>query len=317
MRIDPHVHCRDGKQAYKETIAHTLELCDAQGVDICFDMPNTDPPILTEGDLEARLKLVPREGSGRYRIHLGATSNPAQLRSAATLAGQCAQVAGLKLYAGRTTGNLAVIEETAQQSVYAILSEAGYRGVLAVHCEKESLCTRAFDPTKPASHNQSRPPTAEAASVSDQIKFARAAGFKGTLHICHVSTAAALELIRPARRDIAITCGVTPHHLLWSCAQMRGSEGNLYKVNPPLREWSDTIALRQALKQGEIDWIESDHAPHPVSEKLYPPYLSGYPSLCLYRSLIEEILPYWGVNQETIKAVTCDNIRRVFTERKC
>jgi len=312
MRIDPHVHCRDGREAYKETIEHVLRLCDEQGVDLVFDMPNTDPPLLTGRDLEARLALVPESGRSRYRVYLGATADEAQLREAAALAVECPHVAGLKLYAGPSTGPLAVGREDDQRAVYAQLAAAGYRGVLAVHAEKESAFVRCFDPARPATHSRARPPQAETASLADQLAFARAAGFEGTLHVCHVSTAGALERIRAARAERAVTCGVTPHHLLWTSARQNGPEGLLYKVNPPLREPSDTVALRQALKAGDIDWIETDHAPHPVSEKLYPPYASGYPSLCLYRALVEEFLPYWGLSSARIEAVTGEAARRVF-----
>ncbi len=316
MRIDPHVHCRDGKQAYKETISHVLKLCDEQGVDVFFDMPNTDPPILTERDVAARLALVPHDDLKRYRLYLGATNDEQQLREAVKLVNQCSQVVGIKLYAGHSVGNLALVREADQRNVYAMLSAAGYHGVLAVHAEKESLFTSQFDSARPASHCLARPPQAETASIADQIAFARAVDFQGILHICHVSTAASLELVKTARQDLNITCGVTPHHLLWSADHMKGRDGMLYKVNPPLRELADTIALRQALKLGEIDWIETDHAPHAISEKLYPPYSSGYPSLCLYRSLIEDVLPYWGLSESTIKNITCTTIQRVFGERK-
>lgn len=316
MRIDPHVHCRDGSQSYKETIAHVFKLCDEQGVDVICDMPNTEAPLLTEPDVQARLALVPRQARKRYRLYLGVTADERQLRVAASLVKQCEEVVGLKLYAGSSVGALALKREADQQKVYAILAAANYRGVLAVHAEKEKLFTSRFDPERPASHSQARPPEAEAAAITDQIAFAKGAKFQGTLHICHLTTAAALELVKAARADLKITCGVTPHHLLWSSDRQKGQEGLLYKVNPPLRDLADNIALRQALKRGEIDWIETDHAPHPLSEKLYPPYESGYPSLCLYRSLIEEILPYWGVSEVTIKDLTCTRIKKVFGERK-
>jgi dihydroorotase len=176
------------------------------------------------------------------------------------------------------------------------------------------MCRNVFDPRHPASHCRCRPPEAETLSVEDQINFARAAGFRGGLHICHVSAAASVALIKAVRAEIKITCGVTPHHLLWDNTRMNNREGLLYKVNPPLRELSDCIALRRALKAGDIDWIETDHAPHPLSEKLYPPYLSGYPSLCLYGDLVDNVLPLWGLDENLIKAVTCGNIKKTFME---
>ncbi len=316
MIIDPHVHCRDGRENYKETIAHVLKLCDEQGVSMIFDMPNTDPPLLSEGDAESRLKLVPVGGRRRYRMYLGATADPIQLRAAAAAVANQEHIIGLKLYAGRSVGALAVVAEHDQQLVYRILADVGYTGVLAAHCEKESLFVNAFDPKQPQTHSLSRPVVAEAQAIADQVRFAEAAGFQGGLHICHISSAAGLDTVREARGKLKITCGVTPHHLLWSTSQAAGATGLLYKTNPPLREPSDVVILRKALKDGEIDWIETDHAPHPISEKLYPPYASGYPALCLYQMLMKELLPCWGLSSDRIREVTGGAIRRAFDERK-
>ncbi len=316
IRIDPHVHCRDGNESYKETIAHVLRLCDQQGIAIIFDMPNTDPPLLTARDAETRLKLVPQDEQSRYRMYLGVTKNPEQVRAAAAAVTDTEYVIGLKLYASPSVGPLAVIAEKDQRQVYQTLADAGYTGVLAVHCEKKSALINAFDPQQPQTHSLARPAAAEAQSIADQIRCAESVGFQGILHICHLSTAAGLEAKQNTQGKLKLTCGVTPHHLLWSASQANGPEGLLYKVNPPLRDPSDTIALRKALKDGNIDWIETDHAPHPVSEKLYPPYASGYPSLCLYRTLVKELLPGWGFSDDRIQAVTGDTVRRTFDERK-
>ncbi len=316
MRIDPHVHCRDGAENYKETIVHVLDLCDQQGVDIIFDMPNTTPPLLTLREAEARRTLVPKSAWRRYRLYLGVTADSKQLRQAAAAVTNSELVIGLKLYAGRSVGSLALTSEQDQRQVYQTLAEVNYQGVLAVHCEKESLCSNVFDPQRPATHAAARPAAAEIQAIADQITFAESAGFQGVLHICHISAAGSLELIRQRAHKIKITCGVTPHHLLWSTAQLRGPDGLLYKLNPPLREAADCVALRQALKDGAIDWLETDHAPHPLCEKLYPPYASGYPALCLYHSLTEEFLPAWGLDPLRIREVTGGAIRRIFDERK-
>jgi len=312
MRIDPHVHCRDGRQRHKETIEHVLRLCDQEGIDVIFDMPNADPPVLRTADVEARLALVPLNDLLRYRVFIGATPDKNQLAEAVSLIKDCKQVVGIKMYAGQSIGDLAVCSENDQKKIYETLAALDYKGVLAVHCEKESMCRKDFDPQRPISHCACRPPEAEIRSIDDQIKFVRASGFRGVLHVCHVTTAAAVALIKSVRAEIRITCGVTPHHLLWSDTQMSNREGLLYKVNPPLREMNDCFALRKALKSGDIDWIETDHAPHPICDKFYPPYASGYPSICLYRDLVENILPIWGLDETMIKNITCDNIKRVF-----
>jgi len=234
------------------------------------------------------------------------------LQEACGIIKECRQAAGLKLYAGESVGGLGICNENEQFRVYEMLAGLDYRGVLAVHCEKSRLCRSGFDPERPVSHCLCRPPEAEVRAVEDQVKFAQNAKFRGALHICHISTASAVEVVRSARAGMKISCGVTPHHLLWSYTQMNCREGLLYKVNPPLRELSDCIALRHALKVGDIDWIETDHAPHAVCEKFHHPYASGYPSICLYGDLINNILPMWGFDEKMIDNVTCNNIKQVF-----
>jgi dihydroorotase len=77
--IDPHIHCRDGRQAYKETIKHVFEVAQEQGVKKIFDMPNTNPPILYEKDVQERLKFVPENRKKDYFLYIGATSDGKQL----------------------------------------------------------------------------------------------------------------------------------------------------------------------------------------------------------------------------------------------
>ena len=316
INIDPHVHCRDGKQAYKETIKHVLEIAKEQGVEKIFDMPNTDPPILREKDVLERLKLVPEEQKGNYFLYIGATSDENQLKEAVTCYEKYKEVIGIKLYAGKSVGDLAVIEIESQKRVYRALAALEYKGVIAVHCEKEEfLKNNVWDASNPITHSYARPKEAEIESVKDQIEIAKKEGFEGILHICHVSCPESVELIREARKEMKITCGVTPHHIMWDNRIMKGAEGLIYKMNPPLREENDVVELRKRMKEGKIDWIETDHAPHAVNEKLSPPYMSGYPSLNIYREFTENFLVNMGMNSEQIKKMTQDNIYGIFSNK--
>ncbi len=307
IRIDPHVHSRGD-------IARVFKLAKTQGVTKIFDMPNTDPPILTEADVLERLSLVPREHEDNYFLYLGLTTDEDQLVEAVSIYNKYKQVIGFKLYAGRSVGSLAVIDEEQQKRIYKVLTDLGYEGVIAVHCEKESfLKPELWDPSNPISHSFARPKQAETESLKDQIRFVRNTGFPGTLHIVHVSCLGSVEWIDSARRDIKITCGVTPHHIMWDNRQLSTSDGLLYKMNPPLRSRPDVLDLIECLKAGQIDWIETDHAPHPYGEKLHssdPP--SGYPSLYLYKDFVGNFLPSIGISEEQIKKLTHDNICKTF-----
>jgi len=314
--IDPHVHCRDEKQNYKETIRHVFVIAKKQGIEKIFDMPNTDPPILCEKDVQKRLNYVPAAQKNNYFLYIGATADPKQLKEAVACYNKFREVIGIKLYAGSSVGNLSVKDEEAQEKIYKELSKLNYKGVLAVHCEKESyLKPELWDPVKPFSHSYARPKEAEIEAIKDQIKFVQRTNFQGTLHIVHVSCPEAVELVDQARNKIKITCGVTPHHLLWSNQKLAGPEGLIYKTNPPLRGEKDLKKLRQYLKEGKIDWIETDHAPHALGEKLFPPYLSGYPSLYLYRDLINKFLPSMGIKEELIRKLTFENIYKTFEQK--
>jgi len=309
-RIDPHVHFRDDKEAYKETIRHGFKVANEQGVKVIFDMP----PIKSEADVLKRLSLVPKEEEKNYFLYLVLTSDPRQLEQAVVIFNKFRQVIGFKLYACRSNSkDLSVINEDDQKQIYKKLAALKYRGVVAVHCEKESfLKPELWDSSNPISHSFARPKQAEMESIKDQIRFVRNTGFQGTLHIVHVSCLGSVEWIESARRDIKITCGVTPHHIMWDNRQQDTPNGLLYKMNPPLRSRPDVLELTECLKAGQIDWIETDHAPHAIGEKLFPPYLSGYPSLYLYKNFVEEFLPGIGISEEQIKKLTHDNICKTF-----
>jgi len=316
IMIDPHVHCRDGKQAYKETIKHTFEIAEKQGVKRIFDMPNTEPPILLEKDVQKRLKLIPQIRKTDYFLYMGATSNILQLKEAVRCYDKYKEVIGIKLYAGKSVGNLSVAIKEEQRRIYEILSGLAYEGVIAVHCEKENhLKQELWNPSNPITHSYARPKEAEIESVKDQIDFVKEQKFKGILHICHVSCPESVELIERAREEIKITCGVTPHHILWNNKMLERPDGLLYKMNPPLRDIKNVEKLRQYLKEGKIDWIESDHAPHAIGEKIYSPYLSGYPSLYIHKYFREQFLKIVCFNDKQIEKLTFVNIYNVFRNK--
>jgi dihydroorotase len=312
MRIDPHVHFRDEEQSYKETIAHGLKIAKEQGVQIVFDMPNTLKPVISEEDVKRRLSLVPKEFEDNYYTYVGVTKNPVQIEKAVKIVNENERVCGLKLFAGKSVGNLEILEKKEQEIVYSVLSDCGYNGVLAVHCEKEEFIKNFYDPNKPISHSIARPKIAEIESLKDQIELATKNDFKGNLHVCHASCKETIDLVNKAKKDLRITCGVTPHHIMWDNTIMNSDLGGIYKMNPPLRNPADVVSLRKCLFEGKIDWIETDHAPHAIGEKLSDNCPSGYPSLYVYKSFVDDYLPAIGLEKELIDKMTFDNIVSAF-----
>ncbi len=265
--IDPHVHLRDWNESEKETILHGLKTARECGFNILLDMPNTKPALTTKENVLKRLedgkKAIEEIGDDNlyYGVYLGLTEDEREIEEMVSLHSSLfPSVCGLKLFASQSTGNMGIVKKESQERIYSLLSSLGYTGVLGVHAEKESLFN--LDETL---HSKIRCAVSEEESISDQIESAIKASFKGNLHICHISTRKGIELVKEARNDgLRITCGATPHHSLLTTK----NEDIFTKMNPPLRDNKDRDSVIEALFDGSIDWVESDHAPHTIENKL-------------------------------------------------
>ena len=322
--IDPHVHLRDGAQQAKETLRHGLRVAYQAGLDGVFEMPNTDPPLVSREAILRRIEsadaAMRAEGIEIFHgIYGGLTREPKQIEEMVAAHKELfPRVVGLKMFAGHSTGNMGITGVASQGLVYRTLSKLGYVGVLAVHCEKEKMFKPdAWDPSRPESHSSARPPAAEVASVDDQMSLARAARFAGTLHVCHISTPWALDVLRGThqerRADTAVprlTCGLTPHHALLDAGAQERADGVLWKVNPPLRPVPIPSVMLRRLLDGDIDWIETDHAPHTREDKLRG-HASGLPVLPFYPRFIE-LLRRKGIDAGLLVRITHDSICRTF-----
>ncbi len=318
--IDPHVHLRDGRQSAKETLLHGMAVGSKAGILAYFDMPNTDPPLTTRERVLARLEAGRQAARtieadmGRvvfYGLYGGITSDPRQiLEMVETYREADGAMVGLKLFAGHSTGGMGIVTHDQQQLVYQALTSHGYRGVLAVHCEKESLLQPGlWDPAHPESHCLARPVEAEIASIADQILLSQESGFEGVLHICHISTRRSIELVVQARaKGMRITCGATPHHALLD-ADSAGREDNLLKMNPPLRGREDREAVFQGLLDGSVDWIESDHAPHTIQDKRQG--ASGIPGFAGMLLLVQRLRAA-GAAEVHLQSLCGERVRRMY-----
>lgn len=270
--IDPHVHLRDWNQEEKETLLHGLKVAKACGFAHVFDMPNTSPAITSREMIIRRLADASdarKKVKGiSYHLYGGLTLDKNQIKEMVSAYYELFPlVAGLKLFAGHSTGNMGIIGQPKQLEVIKTLSECGYKGVLAVHCEKEELMQPdKFVPGKWETHTLARPNEAEAESVKDLIEACIEARFEGTLHIAHVSTKEAVDIVKNNKGKIKITMGATPHHALYSQKDAECHEKYL-KMNPPLRSEEDRAYIYKSLLDGTIDWVESDHAPHTLEDK--------------------------------------------------
>ncbi len=318
MHIDPHVHLRDwGNKA--ESIDHGLMVAESQGIGAVFDMPNvnhpeTKQPIISTKEVADRLTLAFRANSPVfYGLYVGLTADRAQIQEAVEIYNHFPNVIGLKLFACESVGDLKVDKEDEQDLVYRTLSEERFDGVLAVHCEKESLMKPEFwNPKRPKSHSEARPSFTESFSVNDQIQKATNNNFPGHLHIAHISVPYSVELVKEAKKDnkIRISCGATPQHILLDTEAYKLRRSIKYKVNPPLRGPKQAEKMLDYLLHGDVDYLESDHAPHTLKDKIKK-HMSGLPNLP-YFQLILSLLRERGFTDERIDEITNTKIQEIF-----
>jgi dihydroorotase len=318
--IDPHVHLRDWRQSHKETLSHGLSIAIRAGLDGLFEMPNTEPSLTSAEAVRLRIAAVDSLKMDIFHgLYLGLTENPAQAKEMVKIYHELfPRTVGMKLYAGGARGDLAVTGREGQKKVFETLAGEGYRGVVAVHCEDEGLLREDLWNCKdPRSHCRARPPESEVASVRHVIDCAMRSSFRGRLHLCHISVPEAVSLVRDRKNtaDFSLTCAITPHHALLSDEMVIDGRGLLLKVNPPLRPRPMQEAMLALLLEGQIDFIESDHAPHRLSEKTdcrdaeTPP--SGLPVLPFLPRFLE-ILREKGMSAERLDELTVSNIEKAF-----
>ena len=210
--IDPNVHLRDWNQAHKETVEHGLDVAYRAGLDAVFEMPNTNPVLTSRKTIEDRIalgdtaleNLQNKFGQKFYMFHgiyAGVTADPEQIKEVVEIYRENQRVVGLKMFAGHSTGNMGLVDDNTskgydkQLQVYKTLTKLDYKGVLAIHCERESdIDSTLFKSFDPITHTKARPSKAEINSIADQIKLKQETGYQGKTHICHISTPGSLAL---------------------------------------------------------------------------------------------------------------------------
>lgn len=255
--IDAHVHFREPGAEHKETWETASAAAALGGVTSVMDMPNNSPAIVTAGNLKAKRELVAGRSYVNYGFHFGATGG----NNAAIL--EAENITGVKVYMGSSTGDLLVEESELWRGVFEAAKEKGVPVV--VHAEdnhriKERMKEFAGDDSA-VSHAHVRDCECAKLAASEAVKLRFEVGNK--LHIAHMSTAAEVELMRDFACD-ELSCEVTMHHLFFHMDDMKDA---FLKMNPPLREAEDVRVLWEALRDGTVNCLATDHAPHTLEEK--------------------------------------------------
>ncbi len=261
--IDIHVHFREPGDEEEETIASGSTAAVAAGFTSVVCMPNTNPPIENETDVE----YIHRKARQARKTHVYTMGTMTKNREGTELAemGFMAEAGAIGFTDdGRGVQDPAVMQRALK---YADM----FNVVIAQHCQDNAFAGNGVMNSGYYSTILGLPgidPLAEQAMLWRDIQLVKKIR-PGRIryHAQHISTAGSVELIRAAKKDsLPITCEVTPHHLLLTeecCAEYDTN----YKVNPPLRSSKDIEALKEAVKEGLVDALVTDHAPHLQSEK--------------------------------------------------
>jgi dihydroorotase len=268
--IDPHVHFRVPGLDYKEDWKTAAAAAIAGGYTTVFDMPNTLPPTITKELLIEKKALIDQQLKEigiplRYQLFFGADKS--HLDQIPLVKGA---VVGIKVFMGCSTGNLVIDDD---ESLHAVFSLAATNNMLvAVHAEDEQLMheRKALFKNSPDYQIHSRIRNVDVAcrAVEKAIQLSKLYGTK--LYILHASTREELALVKQAKQEkLTVFAETTPHHLFLN-ERAYETLGGKAVVNPPLRTEEHQAALFEAIHEGIIDTIGSDHAPHTETEKAKP-----------------------------------------------
>ncbi|MGC1526443.1 MAG: dihydroorotase [Phormidesmis sp.] len=268
--IDPQVHFRDPGLEHKEDLFTATCACARGGVTSFLEMPNTLPLTTTQPVLTDKLAIAAAKSLVNYGFFIGATAeNLDDLRTANP-------TCGIKIFMGSAHGPLSVDTAETIEPIFAV----GDR-LIAVHAESQARIMERREQfageTDPATHTKVQ--DNETALIATKMALSFSKKYQRRLHILHMSTGEEAELLR-ADKPSWVTAEVTPQHLLLDISAY-DKLGTLAQMNPPLKYPRDREILWQALLDGVIDFIATDHAPHTLAEKAkgYPNAPSGMPGV--------------------------------------
>ena len=267
--IDDQVHFREPGLTHKEDLAHASRACAKGGVTSFLEMPNTVPNTVTQAALENKLATASKSSLVNYGFYVGATTENVDVLKHAI------RTPGIKIFIGSSTGNLLVDEQAALEKIFAESTLT-----ICAHCEDETTvranAAKYANETDIAFHSKVR--DHEAAKIATARAIDLAQRHNHRFHVLHVSTADEIELIQNG--GPLITSEVCPHHLFFNVDDYPRL-GSLIKMNPSIKNKTDNDQLWQALCDGVIDIVATDHAPHTMDEKRepYPKCPSGLPAV--------------------------------------
>ena len=309
--IDDHVHFREPGLTEKADIDTESRAAAAGGVTTYFDMPNTVPQTTTIEALEEKQALAREKSHVNYAFFFGATNDNTDLFAQL----DPHRVPGIKLFMGSSTGNMLVDRREALERIFSTSQLP-----IMAHCEDTAIINRNMaeakqkfgDDPKVTHHPEIR--SEEACYESTRLAVELAKQFGARLHVAHLTTAKELELFD---NFSMLTCEATVSHLYF-CDRDYNALGTRIKCNPAIKSQRDRDALREALNDGRITVIGTDHAPHLLSQKEggCAKAASGMPMIQFSLVTMLELVDQGVLTIERLVELMCHNPARLFEVRQ-
>ncbi len=284
--IDIHTHLKYGEEGKEDFLTGTLAALNG-GVCTLADMPNDPKAVIDKRSYFEKLNTI------------NILNLPANLFLYSLITKKSIPFSYCKHY------KIFMNEFNDEELEKALHCKKYKDSIISFHCEDHEIIEKYK--TKKAQWQQ-RPKEAEITAIEKAISLIKKYGIKG--NICHVSTAEGLRLIKEAKNTIDITCEATLHHLFFDLGNVkRFKNAEFIFTNPPLREKEDRLALLEALRNNDIDFLVTDHAPHTIDEKIYALESGlfnypGVPNLDCYGPFVTWLIKEQGVSIKTIENIT-------------
>jgi dihydroorotase-like cyclic amidohydrolase len=276
--IDVHVHLRDPGATHKEDFTTGSRAAVKGGFTFIIDMPNNATPTITPDKLDEKIDLVKQKSVCDIGFHYGTNGHNTETFSQVW---DRPEVFGLKIYCNHTTGEMLIEDRPLLESVF-----------------------KAW--------NSSKPILVHAEGPQLEMAIALAKNHNRRLHVCHISQAIEVEMVRTAKvSGQDVTAGVCPHHLFMTGEDREKMKGYAM-MKPPLGTKADQDALWQGLNDGTIDLVETDHAPHAKEEKEKEPPAFGVPGLETAVGLLGKAIAEQKMPVELFKKILFDNPKKIF-----
>ena len=309
--IDDHVHFREPGLTDKADIDSESKAAAAGGITTYFDMPNTLPQTTTPEALEEKFSIAATKSHVNYSFFFGATNDNVADFSKLDIH----RIPGIKLFMGSSTGNMLVDKREALERIFTTAPLP-----IMAHCEDTDIINRNMQEAKAngcddpdiSLHMHIRSEEACYNSTKLAVDLAKASGAR--LHVAHLTTARELELFGS---DSNITAEATVGHLFFTSDDHQ-QLGAKIKVNPAIKTASDRDALRQALSNGKIDVVGTDHAPHLLHQKQggSSKATSGMPMIQFSLVTMLELVDNGVLTIERLAELMCHNPARLFEVRQ-